>query len=118
MSESGSYYIPHGSKWPIIATIGVFTSMVGGSSLLNGSDIGKYILFAGLAIVIFMIVGWFSTVISESEEGLYDSQVDTSFRMGMIWFIFSEVMFFAAFLEHFFMLELILFHGWVVMELD
>jgi cytochrome c oxidase subunit 3 len=71
--------------------------MVGGSSLLNGSDIGKYILFAGLAIVVFMIVGWFSTVISESEDGLYDSQVDSSFRMGMIWFIFSEVMFFAAF---------------------
>ena len=44
-----------------------------------------------------MMVGWFSTVISESEEGLYDAQVDTSFRMGMIWFIFSEVMFFAAF---------------------
>ena len=43
MSESGSYYIPHGSKWPIIATIGVFTSMVGGSSLLNGNDSGKYI---------------------------------------------------------------------------
>ena len=97
MSESGSYYIPHGSKWPIIATIGVCASMVGGSTLLNGNDIGKYILFAGLAIVVFMIVGWFSTVISESEEGLYDSQVDTSFRQGMIWFIFSEVMFFAAF---------------------
>ena len=97
MSESGSYYIPHGSKWPIIATIGVCASMVGGSTLLNGNDIGKYILFAGLAIVVFMIVGWFSTVISESEEGLYDSQVDTSFRQGMVWFIFSEVMFFAAF---------------------
>ena len=97
MSESGSYYVPHGSKWPIIATIGVFTSMVGGSSLLNGNDLGKYILAVGLAIVIFMMVGWFSTVISESEKGMYDDQVDSSFRLGMIWFIFSEVMFFAAF---------------------
>ena len=97
MSESGSYYVPHGSKWPIIATIGVFTSMVGGSSLLNGNDSGKYILAVGLAMVVFMIVGWFSTVVSESEKGMYDDQVDTSFRWGMIWFIFSEVMFFAAF---------------------
>jgi Heme/copper-type cytochrome/quinol oxidase, subunit 3 len=97
MSESGSYYVPHGSKWPIIATIGVFTSMVGGSSLLNGNDSGKYILAVGLAMVVFMMVGWFSTVISESEKGMYDDQVDTSFRWGMIWFIFSEVMFFAAF---------------------
>ena len=94
MSESGSYYIPHGSKWPIIATIGVCTAMVGGSSLLNGNDIGKYILYVGLAIVVYMMVGWFSTVVSEGEEGLYDSQVDASFRWGMIWFIFSEVMFF------------------------
>ena len=97
MSESGSYYVPHGSKWPIIATIGVCAAMVGCSSLLNGNDIGKYILAIGLAMVVFMIVGWFSTVISESEDGMYDEQVDSSFRWGMIWFIFSEVMFFAAF---------------------
>jgi len=97
MSESGSYYVPHGSKWPIIATIGVCTAMVGGSSLLNGNDMGKYILAIGIAMVVFMIVGWFSTVISESEDGMYDEQVDSSFRWGMIWFIFSEVMFFAAF---------------------
>ena len=97
MSDSGSYYIPHGSKWPIIASIAVCTAMVGGSTLLNGNPSGKYILFAGLALIVYMMVGWFSTVISESEEGLYDAQVDTSFRMGMIWFIFSEVMFFAAF---------------------
>jgi cytochrome c oxidase subunit 3 len=97
MSESGTYYVPHGSKWPIIATIGVCMAMVGGSSLLNGNDTGKYILALGLALVVFMIVGWFSTVISESENGMYDAQVDSSFRWGMIWFIFSEVMFFAAF---------------------
>ena len=97
MSESGSYYVPHGSKWPIIATIGVCTAMVGGSSLLNGNDIGKYVLALGLGIVVFMIVGWFSTVVSECEKGMYDDQVDSSFRLGMIWFIFSEVMFFAAF---------------------
>ena len=97
MSDSGSYYIPHGSKWPIIASIAVCTAMVGGSTLLNGNPSGKYILFVGLALIVYMMVGWFSTVISESEEGLYDAQVETSFRMGMIWFIFSEVMFFAAF---------------------
>ena len=97
MSESGTYYVPHGSKWPIIATVGVCMAMVGGSSLLNGNDTGKYIVALGLALVVFMIVGWFSTVISESENGMYDAQVDSSFRWGMIWFIFSEVMFFAAF---------------------
>jgi cytochrome c oxidase subunit 3 len=43
------------------------------------------------------LVGWFGTVIRESEAGAYNDQVDDSFRMGMIWFIFSEVMFFACF---------------------
>jgi cytochrome c oxidase subunit 3 len=44
-----------------------------------------------------MLFGWFGTVIGESEKGMYNGQVDVSFRWGMTWFIFSEVMFFAAF---------------------
>ena len=44
-----------------------------------------------------MLFGWFDAVIGESVSGRYNKQVDISFRMGMMWFIFSEVMFFAAF---------------------
>ncbi len=44
-----------------------------------------------------MFFGWFHDVIGESRSGVYNHQVDRSFRMGMMWFIFSEVMFFAAF---------------------
>jgi cytochrome c oxidase subunit 3 len=44
-----------------------------------------------------MLFGWFGTVIRESEGGLFNDQVDMSFRWAMSWFIFSEVMFFAAF---------------------
>jgi cytochrome c oxidase subunit 3 len=51
----------------------------------------------GVALILFMMFGWFGTVIRESLKGYYNKQVDTSFRMGMMWFIFSEVMFFAAF---------------------
>ena len=51
-------------------------------------------LFRSVAVMLF---GWFGQVIGESESGKYNAQVDTSFRMGMVWFIFSEVMFFAAF---------------------
>ncbi|MCL4722320.1 MAG: cytochrome c oxidase subunit 3, partial [Gammaproteobacteria bacterium] len=48
-------------------------------------------------IVIVMMFLWFGEVIRESEAGAYNSQVDRSFRMGMMWFILSEVMFFACF---------------------
>jgi cytochrome c oxidase subunit III len=46
---------------------------------------------------LFMMYGWFGEVIQESESGKYNKQVDKSFRMGMGWFILSEVFFFAAF---------------------
>jgi cytochrome c oxidase subunit 3 len=48
-------------------------------------------------MMIYTLFGWFGDVIRESETGKYNGQVDVSFRQGMIWFIFSEVMFFAAF---------------------
>ncbi|MDJ0906375.1 MAG: cytochrome c oxidase subunit 3 [Woeseiaceae bacterium] len=91
------YYVPHGSHWPIVGSIGLLFLMLGVSTWLNGADFGFWVMMAGVAIMIFMLTGWFGTVINESEGGLYNPQVDKSFRMGMFWFIFSEVMFFAAF---------------------
>ena len=91
------YYVPHGSHWPIVGSVGLLFLMVGVSIWLNGADAGFWIMMTGVAIVVFMLIGWFGTVISESQGGLYNAQVDKSFRMGMFWFIFSEVMFFAAF---------------------
>jgi len=91
------YYVPHGSHWPIVGSIGLLFLMVGVSSWLNGSETGFWVMMGGVAVMIFMITGWFGTVIGESEKGMYNLQVDASFRQGMMWFIFSEVMFFAAF---------------------
>jgi len=73
----------------------MFLMLFGFASFLHGSS--SLIMIAGAAIIVFMLFGWFGTVINESLSGKYNSQVDMSFRMGMGWFIFSEVMFFAAF---------------------
>lgn len=91
------YYVPHGSHWPIVGSIGLTTLLGGFASMLNGSTMGGKLMIAGLIIVLIMMFGWFGTVIRESEGGYYNEQVDRSFRWGMSWFIFSEVMFFAAF---------------------
>jgi len=96
-STPGAYYIPHGSKWPIVGSISLFVLMVGLSGLMNESPSAKYFIWAGLAGMIYMLFGWFGDVIRESVNGMYKTQEDMSFRMGMVWFIFSEVMFFAAF---------------------
>jgi cytochrome c oxidase subunit 3 len=95
--DAGKYYIPHGSKWPIVGSISLFITMLGVASWLNGVNVGPYVVIVGLLAVFYMFFGWFGTVIGESQAGMYGLQVDKSFRMGMMWFIFSEVMFFAAF---------------------
>jgi cytochrome c oxidase subunit 3 len=92
-----SYYVPHGSHWPIVGSIGLTTLLVGAASMMNGASGGTLALIVGFAIVAFMMYGWFGTVVRESQAGIYNDQVDMSFRWGMGWFIFSEVMFFAAF---------------------
>ena len=94
-SSNGGYYLPAPSHWPITGSIGMFLMLFGFASFLHGGS--SLIMIAGAAVIIFMLFGWFGTVINESLSGKYNSQVDTSFRMGMGWFIFSEVMFFAAF---------------------
>ena len=91
------YFVPEGSQWPIVGSVGLLFLMVGISSWLNGADAAFYVFLLGIAIIVFMITGWFAEVIGESQKGLYNEQVDKSFRQGMFWFIFSEVMFFAAF---------------------
>lgn len=94
-NAQGSYYLPAPSHWPIVGSIGLFTLLAGFANFLHGGS--SLWMIAGAIIVIIMMFGWFGKVISESEGGQYNAQVDTSFRMGMAWFIFSEVMFFAAF---------------------
>ena len=98
MSDSqSSYYLPEPSYWPIVGSIALFIMMGGTAMFLNGSNLSLVLLPIGLAILIGMMVGWFGIVVRESETGQYNQQVDLSFRWGMFWFIFSEVMFFAAF---------------------
>lgn len=97
MSGHGTYYIPKPSHWPLVGSIGLTTTLVGAASWLHADWYGPYIFTLGLCIVFLMMFGWFGQVIYENQKGLYDMQVDHSFRWGMCWFIFSEVCFFGAF---------------------
>ena len=95
--DDNIYFVPQGSRWPIFGSVAMFTIMFGVANWMSDNEWGKWVFFTGLALMIGTLFGWFADVISESLRKYYSRQVDVSFRMGMLWFIFSEVMFFAAF---------------------
>jgi len=95
-AEADQYYVPHSSPWPVYGSITLFTLMSGAVATLNGW-MPAWALLPGFTMFALLFIFWFHTVIGENQLGLYNMAVDRSFRMGMMWFIFSEVMFFAAF---------------------
>ena len=97
MSQSARYFIPDPSRWPIFGSFALLSMAFGAAAWMNEATWGKFLLIAGVCILFYMLFGWFGVVAHESEGGRYNRQVDMSFRWGMSWFIFSEVMFFAAF---------------------
>jgi cytochrome c oxidase subunit III len=103
---TGHYYVPAPSKWPIVGSSALLFLGFGAAFTMNRLPIGYGMLAIGFAILIYMLFGWFGEVARESQAGKYQAQEDKSFRWGMSWFIFSEVMFFAAFFGALFYMRL------------
>ena len=91
------YFVPNPSKWPVLAGLSLLVTMAGASAWVNGVSWGKPVNLVGILSLIAVLYYWFGDAIAESEGGLYNARIDTSYRWSMSWFIFSEVMFFAAF---------------------
>ena len=96
-TQSTGYYFAPPSHWPIVGSIAIFFLATGGILLMNSFGAGWIPFAIGFFTLTYMLFGWFGAVIHESEGGLFNVQADRSFRWAMGWFIFSEVMFFAAF---------------------
>ena len=99
-AQSGAkpyYFVPQPSYWPLVGSGALFLLGMGAALWMNAVAAGPWMVAAGFAVLFTMMFGWFGTVIGESEHRLYNQKVDMSFRWSMGWFIFSEVMFFAAF---------------------
>jgi cytochrome c oxidase subunit 3 len=96
-ATASHYFIPAPSNWPMVGMISMIFTTFGASMVVNKVSLGYLPLAIGFALLVYMMLGWFGAVIGESEAGTYNRKVDVSFRWGMSWFIFSEVMFFASF---------------------
>ena len=96
-APASRYFVPEPSAWPFALTAALATVIVGVWSYLEEKSVGNLPIYVGSAVAIFIIFRWLRGVSLESERGAYNTQVDATYRWGMSWFIFSEVMFFAAF---------------------
>ena len=95
--EAPYYYVPDSSPHPARASVSLLVTMLGAASWVNGIELGKWAVLVGILSLITVLYFWFGDAISEEEAGLNSKRVDVSYRWSMSWFIFSEVMFFAAF---------------------
>jgi len=91
------YFVPGLSRHPVMASIGLFGFGSGMTGWVNGYSWGAPLTIASVVYVLFVLYKWFGDAISESNSGQNSVNVDVSYRWSMSWFIFSEIMFFAAF---------------------
>lgn len=91
-----NYYLPNPGPWPITVSAALFLLTLGFALLINDVTAAGWFMLAGVTVLVVMAFRWFGKVIDENENGIYNPQVDRSFRISMAWFIFSEVMLFGA----------------------
>ena len=95
--HTGHYYVPQPSLYPFFLSGGMFLLALGFILQMNRFAPGPWVMAAGAGVIGFVLYRWFGAVIAENQRGDYTGWEDQSFRQGMVWFIGSEVMFFAAF---------------------
>jgi cytochrome c oxidase subunit III len=98
--KNHDYHVLPPSPWPFLGGIGAFVMLVGAVFFFHGSP--PWVLLIGVAITLYVMYGWWRDVIHESLAGDHTPVVVLGLRYGMIMFIISEVMFFAAWFWSFF----------------
>ena len=114
------YHLVNPSPWPLVGSVAATIMMIGAvmwmKSGVNESGLvlgpagspfiaikGNWLFFLGLAGILITFFGWWRDVIKESLTGENTSTViRLGLRYGMVLFIASEVMFFAAWFWAFF----------------
>ena len=115
-AKNHDYHLVDPSPWPIIGGASAFVFAIGAIIWFHDiGGLGPWVLVVGAAMVLYTMAGWWRDVIDEAENRkLYTPVVQLHLRYGMLLFIASEVMFFAAWFWAFF--DVSLFPGEAVQE--
>jgi len=97
VNQAPYYFVPNPSYYPIIAGVSLLAWAFGMAGWVNSIPMAQWLALVGTLSLILTLYFWFGQAIQESEKGQYSKKVDISYRWSMSWFIFSEIMFFAAF---------------------
>src|SRR5690606_1496357 len=65
------YFVPHSSRWPLFASVGLFVTMLGLASWFNEISWGKSTFFVGILMLAAILFKWFADVVLESVSGYY-----------------------------------------------
>ena len=106
------YHLVNPSPWPLVGSIAALMMAFGGVIWMKGlfglPKHTPWVFYAGLAGVLYTMLGWWMDVVKEANQGDHTPVVSIGLRYGMVLFIASEVMFFVAWFWIFF--EMSLFH--------
>ncbi len=99
--KNHDYHILAPSIWPFVGAVGAFVMLFGGVLFMKDHS-NPWMMLIGLALVLYTMFAWWSEVVVESKVGDHTPVVQIGLRYGVIMFIISEVMFFAAWFWSFF----------------
>ena len=95
------YHLVDPSPWPFMGAMAALAFTIGLVMWFRG--ITSLVAIAGIIGIFYVMIGWWRDVINEAEhQGHHTKVVQLHLRYGMILFIASEVMFFAAWFWAFF----------------
>src|SRR5688572_17393074 len=83
------YYVPEQSKFPFLASIGLFVMVYGLGNVLNdikadtSATGSSWLAFTGFFILSCVLYNWFATQIRENHQGLPSAQLKRSYVLGM-----------------------------------
>jgi len=106
------YHLVNPSPWPIFGALALIVLALGAVIFMKGlfglPKGSPWMMLFGFGMVAWVMIGWWRVVIKEGQIGDHTPVVSLGLKYGMVFFIASEIMFFAAWFWVFF--EFAIFH--------